>query len=813
MSRRRVLIGALGATALLLVAGRWAAGLYTDFLWYDALGAAEVWRARLATTLSMYLTAFVAAWLFAFANFFAVRQSVVSLVLPRRVANLEIGEQVPGRYLLLAVAALAALASLAVLPSADRWTDVLLARVGVPFRDPDPYFGLDLGFFVYWLPVEMTLHATAVLLLAVVSAVVIGLYALTPSLRWEGGRLQVSSYVRRHLIVLGGVLLLVLAWSYRLEMYQLVARGGGTGGVFTSVDHRVVVPSTLLLAVVTLGAALVVAWAGWSGQMRLAFLAVSTVILLSVIARSIAPLMARRSIDPDGADARERPYVDTRLSYTRRAYAVDRMGTDPLGSGFESAAGAAGRVASWDGATLAQAAQRSRRVQVVGGGGWSGSGGMLTALLVERSSDGADLRDVWGVGTFDPTSADERGTPARGSAGAAADELLIAEPAAYDSAPGYTVLSDSLSRIVGVEMASTRSRLAHAWALRDFRLLFGELPADRPEIVRRRDVRARVRALAPFLTQGDRVAALVAADSLYWALDLYSVADSYPLSQRFVLLGGERGYLHHAATALVHATSGRVRLVVDRVPEPVTASWVARFPRLFVSARSLTPALQAALPPVIDGARAQALAFGVAGFRRDSSEVRHLPVLDGADSSAVRDPIFASLPERGVSALWPLLDASDRVRGLVVAHGGAVRGTNWLPLATDGRRWTNVLDTLRAAERPAADNGVVRGPVRVVPVSGRPLYVQSSFQWRPGGSPRLVGVATLGAEGARAGPTLSLALGLPPHAASADPSAREYRARADSLYRTMRDALARGDWPAFGRAFDALGAWLRPVAR
>ena len=32
------------------------------------------------------------------------------------------------------------------------------------------------------------------------------------------------------------------------------------------------------------------------------------------------------------------------------------------------------------------------------------------------------------------------------------------------------------SRLAGVEMVSTRSRLAHAWSLPNFRLLFGDLP-------------------------------------------------------------------------------------------------------------------------------------------------------------------------------------------------------------------------------------------------------------------------------------------------------------------------------------------------
>src|SRR6476646_8557490 len=130
-------------------------------------------------------------------------------------------------------------------------------------------------------------------------------------------------------------------------------------------------------------------------------------------------------------------------------------------------------------------------------------------------------------------------------------------------------------------MVSTRSRIAHAWALQNFRLLFGELPLDRPMIVRRRDVRERLRALVPFFVQGSEVLPVMAEDSLYWAVELYSASDSYPLSERFVLLGDERGYLQHAATALLDAVSGRVRLVLDANADPVASSWASRFPQLF----------------------------------------------------------------------------------------------------------------------------------------------------------------------------------------------------------------------------------------
>jgi hypothetical protein len=367
---------------------------------------------------------------------------------------------------------------------------------------------------------------------------------------------------------------------------------------------------------------------------------------------------------------------------------------------------------------------------------------------------------------------------------------------------------------VGVEMVSTRSRLAHAWALQNFRLLFGELPLDRPTILQRRDVRDRVRTLAPFFVQGSEILPVVADDSLYWALELYVASDDYPLAERFLVLGAQRGYFQHAATALIHAASGRVRLVLATAPDPVTRTWASRFPALFVRATALPSVLQAALPPVLDGAMTQALAFAETGFRGDSLELRHFASLDAADSAIAREPQRAVIPGVGLAALWTLLDPQDRVRGMVAAVAGASRETVWIPVASDGLRWNGTLERLRVADTSAADAPIVHAPVRVVPLGGKPAYFQAAFRWRAGGVPSLARVAAVVGDTVGAGPSLAAALGLSPDTSGAVATTPADRhARAATLYDEMRDALRRGDWTAFGRAFEALGTALRAPQR
>src|SRR5690348_18326701 len=111
-----------------------------------------MWRTKTLTSLGLRLTSGVLAAAFVFAYLYAVRHSVVSLVLPRRVANIETGEEIPGAYLVAAAAVLAILVgALLTLPS-NTWMSWVLAHHGIPFTESDPYFEADLGFYLYWLP-------------------------------------------------------------------------------------------------------------------------------------------------------------------------------------------------------------------------------------------------------------------------------------------------------------------------------------------------------------------------------------------------------------------------------------------------------------------------------------------------------------------------------------------------------------------------------------------------------------------------------------------------------------------------------------
>jgi hypothetical protein len=105
---------------------------------------------------------------------------------------------------------------------------------------------------------------------------------------------------------------------------------------------------------------------------------------------------------------------------------------------------------------------------------------------------------------------------------------------------------------------------------------------------------------------------------------------------------------------------------------------------------------------------------------------------------------------------------------------------------------------------------MVRGPVRTVTDGRRVAFVQTAYEWRPESAPAARHAAILMGDSLRVGRTIMAAAGISEPAVPAVRLTPEaFRSRVTGLYNEMRDALARGDWLAFGAAYEALGKLLR----
>jgi uncharacterized membrane protein (UPF0182 family) len=355
-------------------------------------------------------------------------------------------------------------------------------------------------------------------------------------------------------------------------------------------------------------------------------------------------------------------------------------------------------------------------------------------------------------------------------------------------------------------------RLMHAWRLQTPRLLLMEPPSPRSKVLFHRDIRERIAAMAPFLTIGPSLQAITRGDSLYWIAELFATSDEYPLSEPLLFAGEERHYVHHSATAIVQAQTGRVMLVADPAPDPITRSWAHRFPWLFVPRSALPPAVDAMLPPMVDWASVQGEALARTGFSGGSVFPRRLAGSDNSslDLAGGGPTLFALEAEHNVLQ-WSVgvLDAEDRVVGAIIARGGASPRTEWRR-ATRDVKWRAVLEQLlsgtnaAAKRRPRAIER--RGRVQLLPLREGFAFAQSFYRWPADAAPELVTVSVFNGGHVRSGATVAEALG---EARSTHlPMAAALRTKVAALYEEMSAAMRRGDWAVFGSAYAALGRLL-----
>lgn len=506
MTRGQRLTAAIALAAAILLLGRATALLFVNREWYATLGASSVWRDRVATTALMYGIAFLLGLVFAWINVAAVRRSVIALVVPKRLGNVEFGEEVSSHRLwavTIGVSAAAAALSLLVLP---QWTVPAIARSHVVFAETDPYFGLDLSHFVAWLPFEEAMYHWCVALFAIVAVLVVVMYSLTPSLRWTRGTIRIAAYARRHISVLGAMLLLLAAWGFRLDAFTTLIDGSGVGGTLTRIDRVWIIPADVALSLVAIGASVVLLAAGWVGQTITAFATVTIIIAATLATQLLAPIAAAQIAASPASAAAEAPYAETRADYTARAFPPEA------------------RLAS-----------------------------------LQYLADSTLLSHAAAV-----------------AIPSALPEIV------YPNAIGTAVVRDPGRVVVAPRMGDGVRRLLRAWAEQNPRMLTGDLPAS-AAFVRERDVRDRVRSLAPIFAQSRPIGAIPTANGVLWIVDLFVMSETYPLAAARTVAGERITYWRHAGTAYVSGGTGAAVIVPDSAPDPVARAWFAAHPGGYIA--------------------------------------------------------------------------------------------------------------------------------------------------------------------------------------------------------------------------------------
>jgi hypothetical protein len=301
------------------------AGIWTDKLWFSSLGYSEVFG-KLIWTRVLLFSVFggFMALVVGLNLFLAFRLRPMFRPHSPEQANLERYREVvtPMRRLLL-VGVSVIFGIFAGVSATGKWRTFLMWTNREDFGKADPYFGKDIGFYVFslpWLHFLVDFAMTAVFTALLLAAVVHYLYG---GIRLQSATDKVSGAAQAQLSALFGVFLLLKGLDYWLDRFDLTSQTGGlvTGMTYTR-DHAVLPSKNILMFIAVICAVLFFAnilrrtWL--LPGVGLALFAISAVLLGAVW----PGLMQRFQVKPDEPD-KEASYISKNIQATRSAFDLD----------------------------------------------------------------------------------------------------------------------------------------------------------------------------------------------------------------------------------------------------------------------------------------------------------------------------------------------------------------------------------------------------------------------------------------------------------------------------------------------------------
>ncbi|HEY9835945.1 MAG TPA: UPF0182 family protein, partial [Vampirovibrionales bacterium] len=160
----------------------------------------------------------------------------------------------------------------------------------------------------------------------------------------------------------------------------------------------------------------------------------------------------------------------------------------------------------------------------------------------------------------------------------------------------------------GVSIGSWWRRFIFAKYLNNWQMLFTDNFTPQTKVLFRRNIKDRIRAIAPFL-EFDSDPYLVVANTrlyesgitpvtqpfppddnyLYWIIDAYTVSDRYPYSEP---TEQQFNYIRNSVKVVVDAYNGKVKLYMADPSDPLVRSWQAVFPNLLQPLDAMPMALR-----------------------------------------------------------------------------------------------------------------------------------------------------------------------------------------------------------------------------
>ncbi|WP_024513697.1 UPF0182 family protein [Bradyrhizobium sp. Tv2a-2] len=874
-----------------------ASGLLVDWLWFSSVGYLQVFWISLGAEAAVFGTVFAATTLMLWLN---GRLALRFARLPSTPAAVGLNpppdpfalvrDRLPWPHIIAAAAVL--IAVLVAAGEAGEWATLLRYLYHVPFGSSDPLYGKDIGFYLFSLPAYIQINNWMVLTI-ILSALFAGaIYWSFSEIDHGKGRRSMPPAAITHGSLLLGLLFAVKAWSYVLDRYLLLYSDNGVVVGASYTDIHVQLPVLWLLVGLSIIAALI-AWANLGLRTyRLPAAAILLVAIGSFVASGVVPSLFRHFFVKPSELELEKPYIERNIAMTRQAYDLDRIVAKPFAAEetltfktLEANKATIDNIRLWDWRPLSDTYAQLQEIRTyykfhdldvdrywLGG---SYQSVMLSArelrpsLLPPNAQTWVNRQVLFTHGNGAVMSPVTRktieGLPyfyLRDIPPVADGGPEIREPRIYfgEESDGYVIVKGTVPEFDypkgadnayaaydgagGVPVGSLARRMLFAQYFSDVNLLLTSYITSDTRIMIRRNIRERVRTIAPFLRLDHDPYLVISEGRMFWMQDAYTTSSYFPYSQLTPDL--DLNYIRNSVKVVIDAYNGTVTFYLMDPSDPIAATYQRIFPGLFTPVAAMPADLQKHIryPEdlfLIQARVYQAYHMEAADVFYNREDLWQFPRQPGGDGVAMMAPyyiimrlpgepraeFFIMLPmvpsRRDNMIAWLAARCDSPDYGKLIVYEFPKDKLVYGPLQIEARinQSTEISQQLTLWNQMGSR--VIRGNLLVIPIENSILYVSPLYlRAEQGHLPELKRVIAAYGEHVVMKETLSEALSAlfaeggpapaPPRAVTETSHGASAREALDHYNQAM-ERLKSGDWAGFGTDIQAMRAILEQLSR
>ena len=645
MNKKLIILIGLGLFVFILL---WSVvSIYPDWLWFENLNFSPVFWTMLLSKIGFGFVVWLTLVVILFVNLY-----VATRLKPGSASGMVFKDGggyfsqlgLSGNTLSLLLTGLILLVSFFIATKGSyQWDMVLRYIYQQPFGSTDPIFNKDIGFYVFSLPFHLLVQNGLLIFLILSGLLSIGWYLkdeasqiISGFVQAEGApislpKITISLKAKRHLIFLGGIIALLLAWGFRLKMYGLLysTQGPAFGASYTDVHIKVLAYKVLI--VVSLGLAIMLFVNFFRPRAKLILYSGGIWIGAVLVFATVVPILVQKIVVKPNELAKESPYIAYNIDYTRKGYNLDKIKevdfavSDKLSvEDIKKHNVTIQNIRIWDERPLLQTYKQIQSIRLyydfnnvdvdrylinkqyrqvmlaarelaidqlpAQAKTWvnrhliyTHGYGLALSPVNEVTSEG--LPHLW-IKDLPPSfDVDLKLERPEIYYGEKTDwyVLVNTKTKEFDYPKGDKNVYTTYQGRGGVHIKSFMRRLLFALEFLDTQILFTGYLGPESRIMYNRRIDRRVRSIAPFLDYDGDPYLVVSGGKLYWIQDAYTSSDMYPYSRRSRkhFENKRLNYVRNSVKVTIDAYNGDVSFYMIDEKDPIVKAYSRIFPDLF----------------------------------------------------------------------------------------------------------------------------------------------------------------------------------------------------------------------------------------